>query len=330
MISTTDRFLGSLLAGACGDALGAPFEFTSHIDMIVECGPGGVRDFWTDGGTPGAISDDTQLGLFTASALLARKSHLGLSEIEHLHFAYLGWLSTQGEHNKLVDSLPCLHTELIEQITNQGDRCPDFTTRSVLTGTKALGVFTTSRSKGCGAVARVAPIGLLYHRDPFQAFEVAAASARLTHGHPTGYLSAGAFAMMIGWVVQGRTLPEAVQDTMTYLRSEPGNQQVINAIIHAPSPTKDPDLRPNWMGFGWTAEEALAIAIGAVLTTHTLEDAVIAAANHDGNSSTTALMAGNLAGALYGVSAIPERWARTVEMRSTLLRVSGQLTALAP
>jgi ADP-ribosylglycohydrolase len=44
-ISMRDRVLGCLLGGACGDALGAPFEFSSHAEMIIECGPGGVQEF---------------------------------------------------------------------------------------------------------------------------------------------------------------------------------------------------------------------------------------------------------------------------------------------
>lgn len=329
MISIADRFLGSMLAGACGDALGAPFEFTSRIEMIVECGPKGARDFWTDGGTLGAVTDDTQLALFTASALIAARTPNGLSEIEHLHLAYLDWLSAQKQPNPVALKLPRYHTELAAEVEAQGDRCPGLTNLTALAEATTLGAFSDNRSKGCGAVTRVAPIGLLYHRDPFRAFETAVATARLTHGHPTGYLSAGAFAMLIAWSVQGKPFSSAVQDTMTYLRSHPGHEEVVTAIINAPWPTGEREKRPGWIGYGWTGEEALAIAIDAILTTRSLEEAVVVAANHDGDSDTTASIAGNLAGALYGRNAIPQRWTNLVEMMETIRRLAAQLVAIA-
>lgn len=324
-VAVKDRILGCLLAGACGDALGAPFEFTSHIEMIVECGPGGVRNFWTEGGLLGAITDDTQLTLFTASGLLARRQFRGLSEVEHFHLAYLAWFSTQGERNGLLDQHPNHHAELASIVSTHGDRCAGFTCLNSLRDAKHIGQFANNTSKGCGAAMRVAPIGLLYMSDPYQAFDSAVAAARLTHGHPTGYISAGAFAMLIAWVLKECSLADALQKTLIFLRSQPGHEETSKAIINAPWPNEERVRPPSWMGFGWTGEQALAIAINAVLTTKCLQEAIIVAANHDGDSDTTASMAGNLAGALYGVSAIPQRWIEKVEMRSEITQIARKL-----
>ena len=46
---------------------------------------------------------------------------------------------------------------------------------------------------------RVAPIGVLA-KDPFR---VAAEAAAITHGHPSGFLSAGAFASIRSGLVNG-------------------------------------------------------------------------------------------------------------------------------
>ena len=53
-----------------------------------------------------------------------------------------------------------------------------------------------NQSKGCGGVMRVAPIGL-FGPDPHSAFKVGCEAAAITHGHPSGYYSAGAFAAII-------------------------------------------------------------------------------------------------------------------------------------
>ena len=69
-IPTRDRLRGSLLAGAVGDALGAPVEFMRLTDIQKEFGPDGIADYVPCYGRLGAITDDTQMTLFTADGLL--------------------------------------------------------------------------------------------------------------------------------------------------------------------------------------------------------------------------------------------------------------------
>ena len=67
-----------------------------------------------------------------------------------------------------------------------------------------------NNSKGCGGVMRVAPIGLAA-RDEEAAFALGCEAAAITHGHPSGYYSAGCFAAVIQSLTEGRTLPDAVE-----------------------------------------------------------------------------------------------------------------------
>ena len=64
--SAHDRIRGALLAGAVGDALGAPVEFMSLTEILRQFGPDGIGDYVPYAGRPGAITDDTQMTLFTA------------------------------------------------------------------------------------------------------------------------------------------------------------------------------------------------------------------------------------------------------------------------
>jgi ADP-ribosyl-[dinitrogen reductase] hydrolase len=58
-------------------------------------------------------------------------------------------------------------------------------------------------------------------------------------------------------------------------------------------------------GTVWTC---LAQAVWAVRTTSTFEDAVVAAIEVGGDTDTVAAVTGGLAGAVYGIQAIPSRW----------------------
>jgi len=64
------RIRGCLLGGAIGDALGAPVEFMSAAEIRRTFGPGGIGDYSEAYGRRGAITDDTQMTLFTAEGLL--------------------------------------------------------------------------------------------------------------------------------------------------------------------------------------------------------------------------------------------------------------------
>ena len=57
----------------------------------------------------------------------------------------------------------------------------------------------------------------------------------------------------------------------------------------------------------------------------TFESAVLAAINLGGDADTVGACCGALAGAYWGLSAIPERWTRVLEGYDRVIRVAGQL-----
>ena len=63
-------FRGCLLGGAVGDALGGAVEFMRLGQIRQRFGPGGIRDYAGAYGRVGAITDDTQMTLFTAEGLI--------------------------------------------------------------------------------------------------------------------------------------------------------------------------------------------------------------------------------------------------------------------
>jgi ADP-ribosylglycohydrolase len=99
-ISRLGRFTGCLLGGAIGDALGAPVEFMSLPEIRRQFGPEGIRHYAPAYGRPGAITDDTQMTLFTAEGLIrARQRHRNRGICDPamvVWHAYLRWLGTQG------------------------------------------------------------------------------------------------------------------------------------------------------------------------------------------------------------------------------------------
>ena len=95
LLDVSIRCRGCLLGGAVGDALGAPVEFKTYAQIIAQFGVGGIRDFAPAYHWIGAITDDTQMTLFTAEGLLRACVRYNQRGICHtptvVHHAYLRW-----------------------------------------------------------------------------------------------------------------------------------------------------------------------------------------------------------------------------------------------
>ncbi|HKL76849.1 MAG TPA: ADP-ribosylglycohydrolase family protein, partial [Gammaproteobacteria bacterium] len=79
------------------------------------------------------------------------------------------------------------------------------------------------------------------------------------------------------------------------------------------------------LGRGWIAEEALAIALYCALSAPNLEEALILAVNHDGDSDSTGAITGNILGTVYGEEAIPQRWRDDLELQEVIREMAEDL-----
>ena len=325
-----DRFRGCLLGGAVGDALGAPVEFMSLAEVRRRIGTDGVTDMVAGMWPAGSITDDTQMTLFTAEGLLRAQVRWAGKGICHpptvVDHAYARWLTTQGERSGRWDDRPA-DGWLIGVNELHARRAPGGTCLSAL-GAERMGTVERplNDSKGCGGLMRIAPVGLIAGRDV--AFSLGVEVAALTHGHPSGYLSAGFMAAVIAALRDGAPVETALDQATAELGRHDGSEETLAAVGRArklgadgpPSPE-----RVETLGGGWVAEEALAIALYAVLTTRSFGAAAVVAVNHGGDSDSTGAIAGNLAGLLYGEPAIPREWLEQLELRQTITQVADDL-----
>jgi ADP-ribosylglycohydrolase len=324
-----ERAVGCLLAGAAGDALGAPVEFIDRPEILRRFGPAGIRDYAVAYGGIGNITDDTQMTLFTAEGCLRARHDAatdgGQESLEILRNAYLRWLTTQ------TGRMPQQQNEgsswLLQQPALFARRAPGNTCISALGRQGA----ERNNSKGCGGIMRVAPCGILHANQPLLAFRLGTEAAKLTHGHPTGYLSAGVFAAMIAQLVAGRPLAQACDVARDILVSFPDHAETLQALDAARRMAdggEAPDKAIPALGEGWVAEEALAISLYCALNAHDLEEGIITAVNITGDSDSTGAITGNLLGAIHGVRAIPQRWLDTLELREVIETVARDLVCV--
>src|SRR5207245_2077490 len=160
------RFRGCLLGGAVGDALGAPVEFLDLDEIVRAYGEQGIRDYAPAYGKLGAITDDTQMTLFTAEAMLSAHLAAALQSHEPDFFraavrSYARWLMTQ-ENSRLLTSTSAKPSWLLQQNKLFSRRAPGTTCISALQTSRGKVTRATNESKGCGGVMRIAPVGMYF------------------------------------------------------------------------------------------------------------------------------------------------------------------------
>ncbi|MCF3136590.1 ADP-ribosylglycohydrolase family protein [Streptomyces olivochromogenes] len=340
------RVRGCLLGGALGDALGYPVEFSSLDRIRAAHGERGVT-----GPVPGAhgvvgrISDDTQMTLFTAEALVqahARERHKGIGGgwALLLRRAYERWLETQTKPGPEQAAPPTSGAPaggLVTEAWLYSRRAPG---NACLSGVAQMYApdpelpldgrpgEVNPDSKGCGAVMRSAPFGLVNPADA--AFAMAARGAQITHGHPTGYYASGALAAIVAYLVAGDSLEGSVLRALRLLELHPGHEETSADLRRAVdlaaqgSPTAE---KVESLGAGWVAEEALAIGVYCALATPRVEDALLLSVNHSGDSDSTGSLCGNLLGARHGDVGLPHSWVERVEGRARIAALADDLAA---
>jgi ADP-ribosylglycohydrolase len=322
------RVRGCLLGGAIGDALGAGVEFDSLAEIRTKCGQRGVTDYVSAYGRRGAITDDTQMTLFTVDGLIrahVRRDTGAWHPPTDVHAAYRRWAATQrdwGPDERRETDGWLAREEWLYSRRAPGNAC--------LSGLadERMGTLDNPKnpqSKGCGTVMRSAPFGLLVGWEPQLVFQLAVECAAQTHGHSTGYLAAGAFAAIVHALARGEGLDTAVQRALVQLAARPGHEETTEALKQAlgavrqgmPSPERVAAL-----GEGWTAEESLSIGVYCALVAEDVRHGLLLAVNHGGDSDSTASICGNLLGAIHGETALPPGWVAEVEGRATILELA--------
>ena len=320
MPSHKSRMIGCLLGGAIGDAMGYPVEFMRYADIARYFGGAGVRDL----SASNLVSDDTQMTLFTAEGLLnAHQS--GTSSVKSVYSSYLRWYYTQ-----CGVRMPGAKYEggLLSEAQIFATRAPGTTCLSSLSSGK-MGTLREpiNHSRGCGGVMRVAPCAVFP-----KAFDLACRLAAITHGHPGGYLSAGAFALLLQKLYYGQSLPDAVDDLIEELDGIEDTESTRDALQHAvdlATEGRPCALTVKELGEGWVGEEALAIAVYCALSFPTdYAQAVRLAVNHDGDSDSTGSICGNIMGMLLGAGAIPVEWRDGVELCNVIRAYAVRLSTI--
>jgi ADP-ribosylglycohydrolase len=282
-----ERVTGAVTGSAVGDALGAPFEFGPPgafsarfpgVDGDARLRGAGNEMCGGRGWDVGEATDDTQMAVHVADSLL--------------------------EHDRL--DLPDIFARF-QRWAEDDPKDIGLQTADVLSNgypwdlAAAAHFQSGNRAAGNGSLMRATPSAV--HFAPYGrkvTMDAARRIAALTHGDPAAWEGTAIFHELIRLALDGADPLAAVPDILAEI---PSDQRERYAVVLAPG--WDPGQATELNGAVWPC---LGSAVWAVRTTSSYEEALRAAIDLGGDTDTVAAVTGGLAGAVYGLGAIPARW----------------------
>lgn len=306
-----DRFRGSLLGVAVGDALGMPtegytaLEIASRFGQVRDMMPAPEGHFHT-GLHAGQFTDDTEETLLLAESLIESSGFSADRFAEKL----ASWGTTWTLDERLNRGVGFVTRSSVE---------------SLISGTDWQKSGLTIPT--CGSAMRAAPIGLLYHFDLNIVRSYADLQSLPTHTSPSA--RAGAVAVAVGVALAMHGLP--------------GEEILRNAASQASLLDEDFAERLLWIEtlLDLKQEDAFGLIRNSPLARETVpaafycflkfgaEEGLIAAASSGGDTDSIAAIAGALFGAALGPDWISKRWLDVLEDRSRIEEASIGLHELS-
>lgn len=294
-----DRFVGSMLGLAIGDALASatqfrnPGTFTQVGDLL----GGGPFDL-----PRGAWSDDTSMALCLAESLLEIGSFDPRDQVDrYRRWQQQGHLSATGQCLGITASTA-------KALAQAGWR------RQLFSGSHDPNQLDPE------VLSRVAPVVMFYFAQASDAVTFASEQSRTTCQAP---------GAMEACKVLAASLHEALSGKPKSLVLAPGADTLDLAALRTPAASiassggKSPNPRAG------NVLEALDAALWAFRSTDNFRDGALKAANLGANSDVVTAVYGQLAGAHYGVAAIPATWRTSLANKDLIEGLADRLLAHA-
>lgn len=287
-----DRARGALLGLAAGDALGAAVEWL-HPDQIRARYGGPLCDLVE---TPmwerGEWTDDTAMALDLATSLAEKRGY----DEDDVFARYVMWARSGPKDIGSTVAAALMRA-----------RTPAEARAAAATHHEATG----GKSAGNGSLMRTAPIGIRFRADAGALERISREDSSLTHHDPLAGDACAWLNLTLAALLRGRRPPTSTSPTA----------RAAEEAISAPPEVLTAEAQEQ-IGYVLTA---LRVGFAAAFGQPDLESAIVFAVNLGGDADTNGAVAGALAGARFGASAIPARWLEPLRQHERIGGVANRL-----
>lgn len=281
-----NRFRGSFLGLAVGDALGTTLEFTErnteeiHREMVGK-GPFNLK--------PGQWTDDTSMALCVAYSLFDQKRFNANDQMElFCEWWRDGLFSSTGKCFDIGNTV----SSALMRFKETGD---------------AFAGSSEEMSAGNGSLMRLAPTVLFFASDPGEAILQSGESSRLTHGNIQSIDACRYYAALILGAIYGVNKNELLSPQYAPIEEYWSYHPLCKKIQDVANGSFKEKSRLEIESTGYVIH-SLEAALWAFYNSDSFESGLIKAVNLGGDSDTIGAIYGQLAGAYYGELNIPFKW----------------------
>ena len=338
-----DKARGMLVGLAVGDALGAPVEFLPDpSDVYIEEMGDQIAHFHDNYRAPkGVWTDDTEMALCIADSLLVNEGYDSYDIMRR----FTNWAN---EGYRTHDDKPAC------DIGGQTLRAiKDFERYPVISSND------TTSSAGNGAIMRLAPIIIantfpskhyptlqdgfeqgkltvspednndefIDSKDITPTLDMAVLSCRETHNSIAAETTTALFATMLYCALHRLPKNHIASYCSRWIMNEEydqfyldNSQELINRALE--------ESGAKLHNLGGYIVDTFAIALWGLLHFDNFEDGMMAVIRLGGDTDTNAACYGQLAGAYYGYTAIPEEWRKNVHLADELVEIADNLLSM--
>jgi ADP-ribosylglycohydrolase len=291
IVGCTDQAKSVLFGAAIGDALGLPAEALDREAIFDYYGPKGIQELRED---CGFYSDDTQMSLAVAQALVSLRTLEIDHFMENLGSEFVRWLKAPDSR---IMGGACL------QGIQSFEASRDWRTAGV------------PEALGNGSAMRVGPLGFFFQHARARLSEFAEASSSITHRSASAATAAIIAAHAVAAALDGASPQSIIGESLELCRSTcPVTHSKLVVVQDALRVGRNELETFDALGAGWRGSEAIALALySCALRSDSYVETVRLAANHWGDSDTIASIAGGIQAARLGISSIPSEWLARIE-----------------
>ncbi|TVV43296.1 ADP-ribosylglycohydrolase family protein [Thalassolituus sp. C2-1] len=289
-----NRKIGSLVGLAIGDAVGTTVEFETrgNFEPVTDMMGGGPFRL-----NAGEWTDDTSMALCLAHSLVFRNGFDAVDQMNrYCNWYQYGYMSSTGE---CFDIGFTVSTAL----------------RSYLENGNPFSGAVDEYSSGNGSLMRLAPIPMFFS-DLEECIKFAGESSRTTHGSAECIDSCKLFASLL-YHAYASTEKTEIFTRNTY---KPATDKVSGI-----SEARFLDNSYSQLTGSGYVIESLESALWCFMNSNSFEECVLMAANIGNDADTTAAIAGQIAGAFYGLENIPSHWVDKLAMKDEILEIASKL-----
>lgn len=297
-----ERYTGSLLGLAVGDAVGVTLEFKSPgtFNPIDDMVGGGVFAL-----SPGYWTDDTSMALCLAHSLVTCGFDAQDQMERYLKWYREGYLSSTGSCFDIGNTVRAALTQF--EVTGE-----------------AYSGSTDAHSAGNGSLMRLAPVLLYYAGNAKGAVEKAGESSLTTHGAQAAVDACRYFGGLIYGALHGISKEELLSQRYSPLPEYLTENPLVSEIDEVACGSFKRRQPPLIQGTGYVVK-SLEAALWAFYHGQSFREGCLLAVNLGDDADTTGAIYGQLAGAFYGESGIPRQWLDKIVMRSEITALATRL-----